>query len=76
VFIGLLSDLRIGKSSVSVVEEGRECGMQFSGFSDFQENDVVECFRAAGAGAGGGKTNIEEQESWGGEMKMEKKKKK
>jgi translation initiation factor IF-2 len=32
------------KEDVTEVRTGYECGVQLSGFSDYEEGDIIECF--------------------------------
>lgn len=47
IYIGSLLSLRVGKEVVSEVPGGSDCGMNFDGFQDFEEGDIVECFENA-----------------------------
>lgn len=44
IYIGSLSSLKLVKDSVGEVPDGTECGMSFTDFQDFEEDDVIECF--------------------------------
>ena len=45
VHVGPMASLRRFKDDVREVASGYECGVGVEGFSDFQENDVLESFR-------------------------------
>jgi len=45
VFDGKLAALKRFKDDVREVAEGHECGLSFNGFTDFQEDDLVESYR-------------------------------
>ena len=45
VGIGDVRSLRIEKTIVSEVAEGKECGIVMTGFNEFVEGDVIECFQ-------------------------------
>ena len=42
--LGTLQTLKRFKDEVNEVNAGQECGMQFAGFQDIREGDVIECF--------------------------------
>ena len=42
IYIGSLSSLKLVKDSVGEVPDGTECGMSFTDFQDFEEDDVIE----------------------------------
>jgi translation initiation factor IF-2 len=42
--LGTLQTLKRFKDEVAEVISGMECGMQFAGFQDIREGDVIECF--------------------------------
>ncbi|HYD45107.1 MAG TPA: translation initiation factor IF-2, partial [Phenylobacterium sp.] len=42
--LGTLQTLKRFKDEVAEVTAGMECGMQFAGFQDIREGDVIECF--------------------------------
>ena len=44
VFTGTLATLKIVKEAVAEVQSGKECGISFDGYQDFEEGDVIECF--------------------------------
>lgn len=44
LFAGDISSLRSFKNTVEEVEKGKECGISFPDFSDFDENDTIEFF--------------------------------
>jgi len=45
VFDGKLAALKRFKDDVREVAEGHECGLSFNGFTEFQEDDLVESYR-------------------------------
>lgn len=44
VYDGGFETLRRFQDEVSEVRNGLECGIKLSGFSDYEENDVIECY--------------------------------
>ena len=42
--LGVLNTLKRFKDEVNEVPSGQECGMQFQGFQDIKEGDLIECF--------------------------------
>ena len=42
--LGTLNTLKRFKDEVNEVPSGQECGMQFQGFQDIKEGDLIECF--------------------------------
>lgn len=44
VYDGGIETLRRVKDEVSEVRNGLECGIKLSGFSDYEEGDVIECY--------------------------------
>lgn len=46
LYTGKIKSLNSGKLQIRDIGEGSECGISFIDFSDFLEEDVVECFTA------------------------------
>jgi translation initiation factor IF-2 len=44
LFKGKVSMLKRFKEDVNEVRTGYECGVQLSGFGDYEEGDIIECF--------------------------------
>ena len=44
VYDGGFETLRRFQDEVNEVRNGMECGIKLSGFSDYEENDVIECY--------------------------------
>ncbi|MDA1067151.1 MAG: translation initiation factor IF-2 [Verrucomicrobia bacterium] len=44
IFMGKISMLKRFKEDVNEVRTGYECGVQLSGFGDYEEGDIIECF--------------------------------
>ncbi|CBK21326.2 uncharacterized protein [Blastocystis hominis] len=38
------NSIRHFKNEVESIEEGKECGIQIKGFTDFKEGDVIETY--------------------------------
>ncbi|MFW5701332.1 MAG: translation initiation factor IF-2, partial [Bacteroidota bacterium] len=45
VYTGSVSSLKRGKEDTKEVEQGYECGIMIDGFPDFEEGDILECFK-------------------------------
>ena len=44
IFSGEIGSLKHEKDDVREVRKGFECGIGVKNFSDFKENDIIECF--------------------------------
>jgi translation initiation factor IF-2 len=44
VYDGGFETLRRFQDEVNEVRNGLECGIKLNGFSDYEENDVIECY--------------------------------
>ncbi|HNQ87443.1 MAG TPA: translation initiation factor IF-2, partial [Verrucomicrobiota bacterium] len=45
IFEGIIHTLRRFQDEVNEVRAGMECGIRLDGFDDFQEGDLIECYR-------------------------------
>jgi translation initiation factor IF-2 len=45
IFAGEIGSLKHEKDDVREVRKGFECGIGVKNFSDFEENDIIECFK-------------------------------
>ncbi|MCD4705024.1 translation initiation factor IF-2 [bacterium] len=45
ITVGKIVNLQSGKENVNEVSEGQECGLEFSGDANIEENDTIELYR-------------------------------